>query len=320
MVEKEFDLGKLLGEGNYAQVKLGKEKSTGHMWAVKIINKKKLEPGDEEMLALEVGVLSQVTHPNVVHLYKTYDTKYKMYLVLELVTGGELLERLMALGAYTEQDACDLFAKVMHAVEYLHDRGIAHRDLKPENLLLANPGDPASIKIADFGFAKVVGDLKKDANGAQLMMTSCGTPEYVAPEVLKNVGYGVSCDIWSMGIILYIMLCGFPPFYNESMPKLFDDIMKKPHEYPSPEWDPISDDAKDLLNQMMAKDPAQRCTANACIHGKWVHEPNELVPLEQSAAQLKKFMARRNLRKGIEAVEAISFMQHMVHDHQAAAE
>jgi serine/threonine protein kinase len=120
-----------------------------------------------------------------------------------------------------------------------------------------SPGDPASIKIADFGFAKVVGDLKKDANGAQLMMTSCGTPEYVAPEVLKNVGYGVSCDIWSMGIILYIMLCGFPPFYNESMPKLFDDIMKKPHEYPSPEWDPISDDAKDLLNQMMAKDPAQ---------------------------------------------------------------
>ena len=132
MVEKEFELGKTLGEGNYAQVKLGKEKSTGHMWAVKVINKKKLEPGDEEMLALEVEVLREISHPNVIHLYKVYDTKYKMYMVLELVTGGELLERLMNLGAYSEQDACDLFAKVMHAVSHLHSHGIAHRDLKPE--------------------------------------------------------------------------------------------------------------------------------------------------------------------------------------------
>ena len=198
-MEKEFELGKTLGEGNYAQVKLGKEKSTGHMWAVKVINKKKLEPGDEEMLALEVEVLREISHPNVIHLYKVYDTKYKMYMVLELVTGGELLERLMNLGAYSEQDACDLFAKVMHAVSHLHSHGIAHRDLKPENLLLANPGDPASIKIADFGFAKIVSKLPQTAEGKHLMMTSCGTPEYVAPEVLKNIGYGVKCDVWSMG-------------------------------------------------------------------------------------------------------------------------
>jgi calcium/calmodulin-dependent protein kinase I len=198
-VEDAFELGKVLGEGNYAQVRLGKEKSTGGMWAVKVINKKKLDPGDEEMLALEVEVLRTVNHPNVIHLYKVYDTSLKMYMVLELVTGGELLDRLMNLGKYSEQDACDLFAKVMHAVAHLHEKGIAHRDLKPENLLLANPGDPASIKIADFGFAKIASQLPTSANGQKLMMTSCGTPEYVAPEVLANTGYGVKCDVWSMG-------------------------------------------------------------------------------------------------------------------------
>ena len=202
---REFELREVLGEGNYAKVQLAKEKATGHMWAVKVINKKKLEPGDEEMLKLEVDVLREVSHPNIIHLYKVFDTKYKMYMVLELVTGGELLERLINIGKYSEQDACDLFAKVMHAVEYLHDKGIAHRDLKPENLLLSNPGDHNSIKIADFGFAKIVDQLPVAANGKKLMTTSCGTPDYVAPEVLLGTGYGVKCDVWSMGAQAFIL-------------------------------------------------------------------------------------------------------------------
>jgi len=308
MVEKDYDLGKVLGEGNYAQVKIAIEKSTKLKWACKIIDKNKLEEGDEEMLELEVEVLQILKHPNVVRLKDKYDTRKKLYLILELVTGGELLEKLMSDGAYSEQDACDLFAKVMGAVKYLHDNGIAHRDLKPENLLLSDKTDKNSIKIADFGFAKIISKLEARTDGKKLMETSCGTPEYVAPEVLQNIGYGTSCDIWSMGVILYIMLCGFPPFYDENMTKLFKQVMHKMHDFPSPEWDPVSADAKDLINRMLEKDPVTRITAAQILEHKWVADHNSAEELTHAHTNLKKFNTRRKFRRGVDAARAIRRM------------
>merc|ERR1719181_2095859 len=178
-----------------------------------------------------------------------------MILVMELVTGGELFDRIVARGNYTEKDAASLMATLCDALAYLHEQAIVHRDLKPENLLYDSPAEDADIKVADFGLARVV-------SGKDMMKTACGTPGYVAPEILKNKGYDSGAvDLWSVGVILYILLCGFPPFYEEELPALFDQILHARYDFPSPWWDNISKDAKDLVTKLLELDPTTRLTA-----------------------------------------------------------
>lgn len=243
-VEKYYDIGAQLGSGSFAVVHKGTRKSDGKEYAVKFIDKTALSQDDAGMLESECAVLRAVGHPNTIMLYEIFHTKAKLILVMELVTGGEMLDKLRKEEQYTERDAALTVGKIAEALAYLHERGIAHRDLKPENLLLSGPGDDSVVKIADFGFAKII-----DTNANKMLETACGTPEYVAPEVLQQLpgGYDVACDIWSLGVVIYVMLSGRPPFWSRNQAKLFQMIKEAPVVFPDRYWATISQDAKGLI-------------------------------------------------------------------------
>jgi len=197
--------------------------------------------------------MSQIDHPNIVKLYEVYDEKTKLYLVLEMMTGGELFDRIVEKESYNEAEAAMVVRPMVDAIRYCHAMGVVHRDLKPENLLYSSPQPDAIIKISDFGLAKVISN--------DLMTTACGTPGYVAPEILSGKGYDMSVDYWSIGVIMYVLLCGYPPFYEDSNEKLFELIKAGKLEFPSPQWDSISEAAKDLIRHLLNIDPKHRYTA-----------------------------------------------------------
>jgi len=216
-------------------------------------------------LQTEIRILKQVDHPNIIKLKELFETPTMLAIVTELVTGGELFDKIVAQGNYSERDAAILVSKMVSAIEYLHIRGIVHRDLKPENLLLRDPDSITEVKIADFGLSKVVG-----TKFSSLMLTACGTPSYVAPEVLSAIGYDKEVDLWSIGVITYILLCGFPPFYNESLNKLFEEILSAEYDYPEEYWSHISNEAKDFVSKLLVVDPSQRLTAAQALQHVWI--------------------------------------------------
>merc|ERR1719482_1274387 len=230
--------------------------------------------------------MGQISHDNVISLVEVFDEPKKMNLVMELVTGGELFDKIVAKGSFNEKEAATTMATLCGALKYLHAKDIVHRDLKPENILLSDKSADAVIKVADFGLARMV--KNKD-----MMKTACGTPGYVAPEVLQNKGYSSGAvDLWSAGVILYILLCGFPPFYEEELPALFDQILKGRYDFPSPWWDNISEDAKDLVKRMLTVDPKKRATAKDVLSHRWIcgNAPTTVLNTDQ----LKKYNARGN--------------------------
>ena len=193
--------------------------------------------------------MSQLDHPNVVKLYEIFDDVHVLYLVMELMKGGELFDRIVEKESYSEKEAAETIRPLVDSIRYCQENGIIHRDLKPENVLYETQDEKAIIKISDFGLARFV-------QSYELATTACGTPGYVAPEIIEGKGYGKEVDYWSIGIILYIMLCGFPPFYDENNEKLFTSITKCDYEFPSPYWDKISDDAKDLISKILVREPS----------------------------------------------------------------
>jgi len=221
-----------------------------------------------------------------------------MMLVMELVTGGELFDSIVDRGNYSEKDAAKVMMQLCDALAYMHEKEVVHRDLKPENILLSNREPNAPIKVADFGLARVVSN--KD-----MMKTACGTPGYVAPEVLQNKGYtGGAIDMWSTGVILYILLCGFPPFYEEELPALFEQIMKARYDFPSPWWDNISNEAKGLVKGMLTVDPKKRLTAKQVYSNEWVGGKASDAALPGVGGNLKKYNATRKLKKAAQGIMA----------------
>ena len=279
-LKKNYNIdNEALGSGNFAVVKKCTRKKDNEVFAVKIIDKAKVEDmGDIER---EIEIMGKIDHPNVIKLVEIFDEPKKMNLVMELVTGGELFDKIVALGNYTEKDAAKVMKTLCEALDYLHERQIVHRDLKPENILLLDKSPDAPIKVADFGLARVIS--QKD-----LMKTACGTPGYVAPEVLQNKGYSSGAvDLWSAGVILYILLCGFPPFYEEELPALFDQILKARYDFPSPWWDTISDGAKDLVRKLLTVDPKKRYTAKQVLGHPYVtHTHSHTPPLARAPSPL----------------------------------
>uniref|UniRef100_A0A1I7TQB5 Protein kinase domain-containing protein n=1 Tax=Caenorhabditis tropicalis TaxID=1561998 RepID=A0A1I7TQB5_9PELO len=274
----------------------------GQLYAVKCIDKKALK-GKEESLENEIKVLRKLRHNNIVQLFDTYDEKQFVYLVMELVTGGELFDRIVAKGSYTEADASNLIRQVLEAVSFMHDNGVVHRDLKPENLLYYNQEDESKIMISDFGLSKT--------EDSGVMATACGTPGYVAPEVLQQKPYGKAVDVWSIGVIAYILLCGYPPFYDESDANLFAQIIKGEYEFDAPYWDQISDSAKDFISHLMCCDPEARFTCQTALAHPWIsgntaytHDIHGTV-----AVHLKKSLAKRNWKKAYNAAAAIRQLQ-----------
>jgi len=219
--------------------------------------------GEEELQLLhrEITIMKKLHHKHIIALYDVFEDGENIYLILELVTGGELFDQIVSRGVYSERDAAQVISQILEAVAYMHANGIAHRDLKPENLLCGGT-DGKQIKVTDFG-------LSKDFGKGNLR-TSCGTPDYVAPEVLKGQTYDNSVDIWSVGVICYILLCGFPPFYGNSDQQIFEKIMKANYDFPSPDWDEITDDAKEFIQAILVLEPSERPTAADCLQAPWI--------------------------------------------------
>uniref|UniRef100_A0A3B3RAQ7 Serine/threonine-protein kinase DCLK2 n=1 Tax=Paramormyrops kingsleyae TaxID=1676925 RepID=A0A3B3RAQ7_9TELE len=256
-IAERYKVGRTIGDGNFAVVRECVERSTGREYALKIINKGKCR-GKEQMIQNEVSILRRVKHPNIVLLIEEMDTYCELYLVMELVKGGDLFDAITSTNKYTERDASGMLYNLTSAIKYLHSLNIVHRDIKPENLLVYEHQDGSkSLKLGDFGLATVV-------DGP--LYNVCGTPTYVAPEIIAETGYGLKVDIWAAGVITYILLCGFPPFRGNSdnQEALFDQILMGQLEFPSPYWDSVSDSAKKMifmLDDGMAENEHQLCVA-----------------------------------------------------------
>lgn len=282
-IDDVYTFAKELGKGAFSVVKLGIHKVTKDQVAIKIIEKKNVEQ-DLHRLATEMQVLKSVNHPNIIQLKEIFETDTMLYIVTEVVTGGELFDRIVEKGSYSERDAALLIKKLVLSLEYLHGKNIVHRDLKPENLLLKSPDDDTEIKLADFGLSKVLGT-------EVMMQTACGTPGYVAPEILQtsDTGYGKEVDMWSVGVIAYILLCGFPPFYNENVAQLFESIINADFDYPSDYWDHISDDAIDFIDNLLIADPSKRMTAGDALEHSWLQGNAPATPLKGVQQGIQKY-------------------------------
>ncbi|KAL2756346.1 hypothetical protein ACRALDRAFT_1042580 [Sodiomyces alcalophilus JCM 7366] len=268
---QSYTLLEKLGKGHFAEVFLCVEKSTGHRYAVKVFTK---TPGMDERskqdgLQQEIAVLMGVNHPNVLCLKDTFNERNAVYLVLELAAEGELFNFIVQKQKLTEDETRKLFIQLFHGVKYLHERNIVHRDIKPENILMVDKN--LGVKLADFGLAKIIGE-------ESFTTTLCGTPSYVAPEILtdtKHRKYTKAVDIWSLGVVLYICLCGFPPFSDELFSKdypydLSQQIRSGRFDYPSPYWDSVGDPALDLIDSMLVVNPERRYTIDQCLAHPWV--------------------------------------------------
>jgi len=298
-VLENYDIKEKLGSGTFAVVKMCVDKKTGEKWAIKILDKTAKE-ANLEMMQREVEIMEKVEHKNVIYMREMYDTPTKMYLIMELVTGGELFDRIVNRGTYSEKDASNVVRQIVSAIEYLHTLGIVHRDLKPENLLYANESHDSDIKIADFGLSRILPD---DA----LLKTACGTPGYVAPEVLRGKGYGKEVDMWSVGVILYILLCGFPPFYDDNVQVLFEQILSGHFDFPPTYWAGVSESAKDLIRKLLNVDPKKRLTATQALDHPWLRgETAPDVHLASTVKSMKSFNARRKLKLAVLATIAIN--------------
>uniref|UniRef100_A0A8B9H6R9 calcium/calmodulin-dependent protein kinase n=1 Tax=Astyanax mexicanus TaxID=7994 RepID=A0A8B9H6R9_ASTMX len=259
---------------------------TGQEYAAKIINTKKLSARDHQKLEREARICRLLKHPNIVRLHDSISEEGFHYLLFDLVTGGELFEDIVAREYYSEADASHCIQQILEAVLHCHQMGVVHRDLKPENLLLASKCKNAAVKLADFGLAiEVQGDQ-------QAWFGFAGTPGYLSPEVLRKEAYGKPVDIWACGVILYILLVGYPPFWDEDQHKLYQQIKAGAYDFPSPEWDTVTPEAKNLINQMLTINPAKRITAQEALKHPWVCQRSTVASMmhrQETVECLKKF-------------------------------
>lgn len=256
----KFELGRTLGAGNFAKVKLGRNLETGKHVAIKIMEKHKiLKVKMVDQIKREVSTMKLLKHPNIVELYEVMASKTKIYFVLEYVTGGELFDTIARQGKMKEEEALTYFQQLIDAVDYCHSRGVCHRDLKPENLLLDSHGN---LKISDFGLSALPQHFREDG----MLHTTCGTPNYVAPEIIIDKGYdGAKADLWSCGVILFVLMAGYLPFSNPNLIILYKKIHKA--EYSFPAW--FSSDAKKLISRILTPNPKHRINVSQILQDPW---------------------------------------------------
>jgi len=270
--------------------------------------------GKIELLKREIAILKEMNHPNIIKLHEVHeDTKY-LHLITELCTGGELFDRIIAKteteeGHFSERDAAKIVHSILKAIEYCHDeKNICHRDLKPENFLFYTAEENSHIKIIDFGLSR------NELPESGIMQTKVGTPYYVAPEVLRRE-YTKSCDIWSIGVITYILLCGYPPFYGDSDAQIFKSVRAGVFDFPSPDWDDISAEAKDFICALLRKNPAERLTANRALRHPWFKRTDKkkshpTINFDNSkSVSYKQFMGMNKLKKAALAFIAMNLTE-----------
>uniref|UniRef100_A0A8C0GQA4 calcium/calmodulin-dependent protein kinase n=1 Tax=Chelonoidis abingdonii TaxID=106734 RepID=A0A8C0GQA4_CHEAB len=298
----DYQLYEELGKGAFSVVRRCVKKNSSQEYAAKIINTKKLSARDHQKLEREARICRLLKHPNIVRLHDSISEEGFHYLVFDLVTGGELFEDIVAREYYSEADASHCIHQILESVNHIHQHDIVHRDLKPENLLLASKCKSAAVKLADFGLAiEVQGEQ-------QAWFGFAGTPGYLSPEVLRKDPYGKPVDIWacepcfpvsSLGVILYILLVGYPPFWDEDQHKLYQQIKAGAYDFPSPEWDTVTPEAKNLINQMLTINPAKRITADQALKHPWVCQRSTVASMmhrQETVECLRKFNARRKLK------------------------
>ncbi|XP_072787657.1 calcium/calmodulin-dependent protein kinase type II subunit gamma isoform X24 [Taeniopygia guttata] len=296
LLEKPLAEMKYYMEGAFSVVRRCVKKNSSQEYAAKIINTKKLSARDHQKLEREARICRLLKHPNIVRLHDSISEEGFHYLVFDLVTGGELFEDIVAREYYSEADASHCIHQILESVNHIHQHDIVHRDLKPENLLLASKCKGAAVKLADFGLAiEVQGEQ-------QAWFGFAGTPGYLSPEVLRKDPYGKPVDIWACGVILYILLVGYPPFWDEDQHKLYQQIKAGAYDFPSPEWDTVTPEAKNLINQMLTINPAKRITADQALKHPWVCQRSTVASMmhrQETVECLRKFNARRKLKGAI---------------------
>jgi len=269
---EKYKLGKELGKGGFSIVYKCTYNLDGKAYAVTVIDKEALKE-DIKLLQREVEIMKKVDHPNILKLHEIYEDESRVFIVMELVSGSELFDRIVEKGYYNERYSKNIIKQILSAVSYLHQQGIAHRDLKPENLLCSGDGEEEIVKIADFGLSKIF-------SGEEELMTSCGTPGYVAPEVLLCESYDKAVDMWGIGIITYVLLAGYPPFYADDDTAMFERIMNCDYDFDDECWDDVTEIAKDFIRKLLVKDPDQRLNAEEAIQHPWLNSDSPNTPLK----------------------------------------
>jgi len=307
-VEDAYDLGEELGSGAFSVVVKAIHKKSKEIVAVKQVDK---EQTDAEEMYSELYIMSLLSHSNLVTFKEIFEGSQHFFVVLELVTGGELFDRIIELQRYSEKDAVHVMQQALHGLKHMHDRKIAHRDLKPENLLLSSKEPGANVKLADFGFAT---KLTSDVELLQLV----GTPPYFAPELSRlrdesvMEGYGRPVDIWAMGVILYILLSGIHPFQIPDEDLMLDNIQNGKWDWVGPNWPKISIEAKDLIKNMMHIDPARRYTIDQCLSHPWMQGSAASEHLGDVSAAIKTLQAKKRLKGAMNAILAQQRMKRLL--------
>jgi len=301
--EELYRLKGVLGTGAFSTVRMGYHRSNrDKTYAVKCVNRKKLTVEDEAALLDEVSILKEMKHLHIIRLFDFFKDPTIYYLVMEEMTGGELFDRIVAKAYYNEREARDTCMIVIDAVGYMHKNNVAHRDLKPENLLLVSKSDDSHVKIADFGFAKKVYEESS-------LSTQCGTPGYVAPEILEGLKYDQRADMWSVGVILYILLGGYPPFIESTQRELFRKIKRGDYEFHEEYWGTVSKEARNLIKSLLTVDPKKRMTAAEALENPWIRGDADSLAkndLGKNLQSLKRFNAKRKFKAAVSTVVAVN--------------
>ncbi|CAG9326882.1 unnamed protein product [Blepharisma stoltei] len=290
-IDERYKIFHKLGDGSYGRVFLAQHNETNQVRAIKDIPKRRLK--SRERLDNEIKVLSYADHPNICRIFEFIEDESDIYLVLEHCKGGELFDFILKKGRLSELEAAILFRQLLLAINYLHSNGVCHRDIKPENLMFSEADFNSSLKLIDFGLAKFVD------NPSGLMFTRAGTPFYISPEILKG-SYSMSTDNWSAGVILYVMLCGYPPFYSKSDNEIFRLVLNGNYSFRGKEWTDVSPLAKDLIRHLLVVDPSLRLTAEQALKHEWLSGLTLTdTPLEININSLRSFNISRKFRKAI---------------------
>lgn len=294
-----------LKSGSFATVCRGTHRATGRKVAIKCVLRKDLPPADDAAIYDEVAILASLNHPHIVPLIDFFDEKDCYFIVMELMSGGDLFDRIGKKKSYSEADARDLVVKMLKAVAYCHARRIAHCDMKPKNLLLMSDDNDSFIKLADFGFAARVHEAKS-------LTKQCGTPFFVSPEILMRKPYDQQSDMWSVGCIVFLLLSGNLPFMGRSQKELFRKIVSGKFDFDDEDWQDVSEDAKDLVRRLLVLNPDDRITASEAIRHKWLKASKDrlsLIVLQGTSQRLKTFNARMKLRSAMIAVDWVSSLK-----------
>ena len=290
-ISAEYILGKTLGTGAFGQVRQAVHKATKQTRAIKIQKKANI---DMELLLTEISILSKLTHPSIMQIYEVFEDNTNVYIVSEFCKGGELFDMISKKGSFSEEDACKITKQILSAVCYAHQNGIVHRDIKPENILLESKSNDYSLKIIDWGSAA-------QFNKKERLHEVDGTSYYIAPEVL-NGDYDEKCDIWSCGVILYILLCGYPPFDGEKDEDIYKQVLTGKYDFPKEEWDHVSKEAKTLIKKMIEINPVKRISALEALNDDWFKKHKEKSHENKALAKsvlsnMKKFKQHRQFEK-----------------------